>query len=139
MIQRLTHRIRRWRKAVAVGWQQEGNTGYVCMQRYGLFKQHSGAPFICEIDIDPALTTQSRKRNENVDCSYGKSTLRRRMRMLTNVIQFWRERTVVVVWWHRDGNVVHIEAKQCGLFKQYKGGRFSFDINITTGLISQSP
>ena len=139
MIQRLIHRVKRWRNAIAVGWRQEGDTGYVCIQRYGLFKQYSGVPFVCKIDIDPALTTQSSKRYENVDCSYGKSTLRRRIRLLTNDIQFWRERTVVVVGWHRDGNAVHIKAKQCGLFKKYKGNLITFDIDIATGLINLSP
>ena len=40
MIQRLIHRVKRWRNAIAVGWRQEGDTGYVCIQRYGLFKQY---------------------------------------------------------------------------------------------------
>lgn len=137
-LQQIIDRIRHWKNAIAVGWQQEGNTGYVCIQRYGLFKQHSGVPFICKIDIDPALTTQSSKRYKNVDRSYGKSTLRRRMRLLTNNIQFWLERTIVVVGWHRDGNVIHIKAKQCGIFKPYKGNLIAFDIDIATGLISQS-
>ena len=138
-IHRVMFRVRRWRDAIAVGWRQEGNTGYVCIQRYGLFRQHSGAPFVCKIDIDPTLTTQSSKRYENVDYPYGKSTLRRRIRLLTNDIQFWCERTVVVVGWHRDGNAVHINAKQCGLFKKYKGNLITFDIDIATGLINQSP
>ena len=59
--------------------------------------------------------------------------------MLTNVIQFWCERTVVVVGWHRDRNTIHIKAKQCGIFKPYKGNLITFDIDIATGLISQSP
>lgn len=139
MIQRLIHRIKRWKNAIAVGWRQEGNTGYVWIRRYGLFKQYSGTPFVCKIDIDPALTTQSRKRYGGVDCSYGKSTLRRRIRLLTNNIQFWRKRTVVVVGWYRDWNVIiHIQAKQCGLFRQYKRNLIAFDIDIKTGLISQS-
>lgn len=139
MIQRLINRVKRWKNAIAVGWRQEESTGYVWIRRYGLFKQYSGTPFVCEIDIDPALTTQSRKRYENTDCSYGKSTLRRRIRLLINDIQFWCKRTVVVVGWHRDRNVIHIKAKQCGLFKQYKGDLIAFDIDIATGLIRQSP
>lgn len=136
VIQRLIHRVKRWKNAIAVGWRQEGNTGYVWIWRCGLFRQHSGVPFVCEIDIDPTLTTQSRKMYGYIDHPYGKSSLRRRMRVLANDIHFWRERTVVVVWWHRDGNVIHIEAKQCGLLRKYKGDPFTFDVDIATGLIS---
>ena len=40
-------------------------------------------------DIDPALTIQSRESYDDVDCSYGKSTLRRRIRLFLNDFHFY--------------------------------------------------
>lgn len=136
VIQRLIHRVKRWKNAIAIGWRQEENTGYVWIWRCGIFKQYGGVPFVCEIDIDPALITQSCKSYDDVDCSYGKSTLWRRIRLFLNDFHFWRTRTVVVTDWHRDRNIIRVEARQCGLFKRYTGKPFIFDVDIATGLIS---
>ena len=135
MIQRLIHRVKRWKNAIAVGWHQEGNTGYVWIWRCGFFRQYSGVPFVCEIDIDPALTIQSRESYDDVDCSYGKSTLRRRIRLFLNDFHFWRTRTDVVTDWHRDRNIIHAEARQCGLYKRYIGKPFVFDIDTAIGVV----
>lgn len=37
---------------------------YITVQRIGLFKQYVGLPFVCDIEIDPALVVQPLKNNE---------------------------------------------------------------------------
>jgi len=54
-------RIMFWRKR-AIGiteWHQDGNTIYVTIQSFGLFKAYKDRKIHCDVDIDPELVIQS--------------------------------------------------------------------------------
>lgn len=51
--------IRNWKDGFTVWWYQEGNTIRVRVRRNGFFQHHNGIPFVCDIEINPALINYS--------------------------------------------------------------------------------
>lgn len=55
------NQFRIWRGYGVVSYWQEGNTLYISVQRFGLFKTYVGPRYVCDIDIDPTQVIQSPK------------------------------------------------------------------------------
>lgn len=57
------NRVTIWQGKAAgvVGWEQDGNTIHLQIQRYGLFRKWTGMLSFCDITIDPTKVIQPPK------------------------------------------------------------------------------